>query len=284
MQTVQEAFARLEAPETWSAISCARLAERVWTPPAPDLERAREGLRSDGWLALGGLLDSSEAAAMAGAIRDLHAQGIPPLFAYVFDPFWQVPARFAQAIERVLGEAFDLLPDVWAWHVEPGASGWPAHRGVYEHLRSERGTPGFLNVWIALTLADRDHAGMWVVPLPRDPAYPNAMQDHGASGREGVPLAAPPGTLLAWDANVLHWGGPSLASAVEPRISFSYTLRAAWLRDRRADEPVIPLAGPRTLRERLDLLAEMVDTYGHHGVPEGVRLWARAVSTLRANH
>jgi hypothetical protein len=284
MQTLKEAFARLEAPETWPPLGCAPLAEHVWAPTEASLDRARAGLRSEGFFSLEGLLDGGEAGAMAGVIRRLHAQGIPPLFAYVFDAFWQVPARFAQALERVLGEPFDLLPDVWAWHVEPGASGWPAHRGVYEHLRSERGAPGFLNVWIALTLADRDHAGMWVVPLPRDRAYPSAMQDHGAAEREGVPLAAPPGTLLAWDANVLHWGGASLASAKEPRVSFSYTLRAAWLRDRRASEPVLPLAGPRTLRERLDLLAEMIDTYGHHGVPEGVRLWARAVNTLREHH
>jgi hypothetical protein len=287
MRTLEEAFARLEPPQAWEARAWPRLGERHWEPPAQALADARGQLATEGWIRLGGVLAPEEASALADGVRRLEADGLPALFAYVFDPLWQVPARFARALEHVLGGPFDLVRDVWAWHVPPGRAGWAPHRGVYEVSRSASGAPGFVNVWIALTLANEENAGMWLVPLPRDPAYPNALRDHGAAeGGRAIPLDAQPGTLLAWNANALHWGGASSAQATTPRVSFSFSLRAAWARDSDAvyaSLETLPLTGPQTVRERLDLLAEMVDTYGHNGLSDGVRLWARATNTLRAS-
>lgn len=231
---------------------------------------------SAGFVVVPDVVPAALVAPMAAAIRGLVDAGLPPVFAYVFDPFWHVATRLTPLADAVLG-AHDLLADVWAWLVPcgEGNAGWPAHRGSYT-LDGAGGRPAMLNAWIALSEATRANGCMHVVPLDRDPNYPARLDDLSAT--EGaVALEVAPGTALVWDANALHWGGASSAEAREPRISFSYTFRA------RGQRPGPRLPSRLDFRSRLDVIASQILVYGDLDptLPEAIAVWARGVAHMQ---
>lgn len=208
-------------------------------------------LERDGWLAVVGFSRPDELAAIDSAIDALAREGLPPLFVYAYPALWSIGDRVAQAMSRALDAEYGVMDDAWAFRVPvgPGHAGWAAHRGVYE-LAKDRRAPDVLNVWIAVTDATVDNSCMFVVPLDRDPGYPNDLRSH-AGTTEGIAIPALAGTALVWNANVLHWGGPSTERAKAPRTSITFTLRR--------DAPP-PQVGDHVAR--LDVIADQILTYG----------------------
>ncbi len=227
-----------------------------------------------GYLARPGVVSTERARAMVRAVHALHAAGLPTVFAYVYDAFWEPLAEVRLLAEAELGPC-DVLADVWAFRVEPSSRGWTAHRGLSEF----EGDRVMLNVWLALTHATVDTSCMFIVPLDRDPAYPGELSSIRVPEGEAVALEALPGTALAWDANALHWGGEMSALATEPRVSATYTLRRSDRR--RADLPVLDL-GALDFRRRLDLIAGELTKYAEMTkVAPAMLEWARLTLLTR---
>lgn len=258
-------------------------------PISPTIELATRGAvpgappfaswPASGHLAIPGLVAPDEARRMANAIRALVYAGVPALFAYVYDAFWMPLGPLLAALEPLVGRCH-ALRDVWAWLVPIGDQhgGWKPHRGTYVVERTSSGAPGTINVWIALTDTTPDNACMHAVPLDRDVAYPSRLDDVSVDPQLAAPLPAAAGTALAWDSNLLHWGGRSSARARAPRISFSYTLRASELPSP-GTEPVD--FEHLSFRARLDLIAQMIGIYGENEPPpEPIRTWARMLALL----
>lgn len=123
---------------------------------------------------------------------------------------------------------------------------------------------------------------MWLVALEDDASYPGALArtDDTCSAARPAPLAA--GEALAWNANVLHWGGPCSAAAKGPRTSCSFSLVRADAVDRLPFPPV-SLEG-LDLERRLDVVAAQIEVYGE-GQPDvtrEARAWAAARRALAA--
>lgn len=238
---------------------------------------SRARLGRDGYLELAEAAAPAPCARLVTGIGQLLAAGLPAAAVYLFDEPWRLGEGLCARMSALVGEPYVLLNDVWAWQIAAGSRGWAPHRGSTEQL--DRRAPELLNVWVALSDAPEERSCMHVVPLDADPAYP-AELDHievppGAS--RALPVTA--GTALAWNANVLHWGGACAVTATAPRVSCSFSLaRGAFARR-------FPLAGAatRSFEERLDALALQVETYGEGqpDVHDEVREWARATCALR---
>ena len=236
---------------------------------------------ASGYLALNAVLDPATALALARAVEAVHARSLHPTFLYVYDEAWQVLDALRPRLVPFLGAVVDVLPDVWAWYIDPrtDASGWPIHRGVYEDVRDPAGTPGLVNLWIALTDVTERNACMHVVPLDRDPHFPTNLKNLGALENRGLALPILAGGALVWNANVAHWGGTCDPTFGKPRVSMSFTLRG-----RRVLETGTPgLRLPLSFRDRLDLIAEQFATYGDLDLaPERNEMrWAAMVSEMR---
>ena len=233
---------------------------------------------SAGYLELSSRIDVGLAAALARGIATLCSSGLHPTFVYVYDEAWRVLDCLRPLLSPVLGGGFDVLADVWAWHIDPktDCSGWPIHRGWYDDVRGPDGVPCLLNVWVALTDATERNACMHVVPLSSDPHYPGDL--HNLASLENLAVALPirAASALVWNANAAHWGGGCDPSFHEARISMSFTVR------RRGSPPDgLPcLRLPLTFRQRLDLIAEQFETYGERELPPE-RLEMRWASALR---
>jgi len=245
-------------------------------PPSEPRRLAREG-----WMELEGAVPAATAAAIARAVERLRSDALHPLFVYAFDETWAIGRQLARALETSLGAPYDVVPDIWSFFVpaDPTASGWPPHRGSYELAARDR--PELLNAWIALTDATPDNSCMYVVPLNADRAYPSDLASTDAARSAGRALPASAGTALVWNANVLHWGGPSTARALAPRVSVTFTLQ-------RRGGALPPLDLARfDLAQRLDVIAEQVEVYAHldRTVTPELREWAalmRGFSRVRA--
>jgi hypothetical protein len=237
--------------------------------------------RTAGYLRLDPLLDPATTAALARAVSALRSRDLHPTFLYVYDEAWLVLEALRPWLSQLLGDDFDVLADVWAWHIDPRTDrgGWPIHRGWYEDVRDLTGTPGLLNVWVALTDASERNACIHIVPLSRDPHYPGDLNNLAALEALGLALPTAAGSGLVWNANAAHWGGTCDPSFSQARMSMSLTVgrRAGPARD------IQRVHLPLPFRARLDLIAEQFETYGDKelGPERNEMRWARVLRGMR---
>lgn len=194
----------------------------------PVAERSAQRMIKDGYFDTPPIMSQARAARLAVVIGDLAARGIAPVFAFVYDEFWQMACGMSPVLASLLGEDFQMTPsDIWAWHVTPSstAAGWGPHRDMFagEAVR-EDGRPRVVNVWIPLTDATPLNSCMYVLPMRHDGNIPGNLEEAPSFGNfmaiqniRAVPAAA--GSALGWNTHVMHWGGRSTEWAEQPRIS-----------------------------------------------------------------
>jgi hypothetical protein len=240
------------------------------------LAEALRTFHRDGYLMLERVLPPDLCDALASGSTQLRAAGLPALFLFVFDEAWRAVFGLRGVLDAVLGPDHGVVPDVWAWHLARGADehGWAVHRGLYHDVRDASGRPRVVNLWIPVTDVDPANACMYVVPATLDAGFPTSKEPSDTDLTNARPIPAPRGSVLLWNANVLHWGGTMSPEALSARISLSFSARAPH-----AAGDLGPILG---FHERIDLLADMILVYGHHApdLGDAVR-WAQANMTMR---
>lgn len=249
-----------------------------------DPRAALRDFPSEGVATLPALLSPGRAAALVKVLDELAARGLPPVFAYALDAFWEPLARLVPVVEGLVGPC-EVLADGWAWNIAPGSgkSGWAPHRGTYDPMRQPDGRPGLVNVWIALSDVTLDTACMHVVPLSKDAGYPHALarQPFDTSHAKAYPL--PPGHALFWDACSLHWGGPMTPAATHARAAYSFTLQAKSVPRLEGFDAVDDIKNMSFI-QRLDLIAGQIVRYGMlDEVAAPLLEWAELLTALRAS-
>jgi phytanoyl-CoA dioxygenase PhyH len=221
-------------------------------------------LLTEGYFHLGPRLPADHVARMAAAVRRLHAERIPPVFMYVYDDCYNLHGYLGAFLRALLGPGFRVLPDLWAWHVEPGptSKGWRPHRDRdYSALRPN-GLPKSLSIWVPLTDATTWNGCMYVMPASRDHNFKAKIKKYDVPNLQDIrALPAPAGSVLGWNQALLHWSGRSSSRATEPRLSFSIEYQ-------RGDEPPFnePLLDPAVLPpfdRRLGLIGKQMLQYRH---------------------
>jgi ectoine hydroxylase-related dioxygenase (phytanoyl-CoA dioxygenase family) len=199
---------------------------------------------------------------MAGAIRLLHANRLPPVFAFHFDEFWLVLAQLRRVIATILGDGYVMLPDFWAWHVDPmtADSGWPPHRDKGRRALFPDGRPQSLTLWLPLTDATPINGCIYVVPADRDPTYNTAAEESlqfTLSDIRALPAAA--GSILAWTQAIIHWGGHAASRDAPPRISLSCEFQRGDVAP--FNSPLLPPAAMPDFATRHSLIGRQVLRY-----------------------
>jgi ectoine hydroxylase-related dioxygenase (phytanoyl-CoA dioxygenase family) len=142
---------------------------------------------------------------------------------------WNIPHRLEKLLTCLLGDGYGLLSAFWAWRLAPGTAscGWPPHRDRAGITVQKDGTPNSITVWIALTNATPENGCIYVVPPECDPYYGGAASSvdvHDVQNVRAIPAQA--GRALAWNHQLLHWGG-TIARATEARVSIAFEFRRA---------------------------------------------------------
>jgi hypothetical protein len=201
---------------------------------------------------------------MARAILVLDQHRWMPVFAFLYDEFWLMFHQLQNVLARLLGADFQLMPDFWAWYIDPrqGQSGWEPHRDDSKNWLLPDGRPKSVTVWIALTDATPLNGCIYVVPADRDPTY-NTPQNHDWRFKlpdvRALPAAA--GSVLCWNSEVLHWGAHSSPRATQPRISVAYEYQRGDVPP--INQPVMPAGSIPNFQMRLQLVAKQLLQYQH---------------------
>jgi ectoine hydroxylase-related dioxygenase (phytanoyl-CoA dioxygenase family) len=208
---------------------------------------------------------NSPLAAVTDCIARLNAAGLLPVFAFMYDEMWMLAHQLHPVIESLLGPNYAMLPDFWAWHVDPSKaeSGWRPHRDKGYRALTADGTPTSVTAWIPLTAATTLNGCMYVVPADRDPTYGTPQdKDWKFEYSDIRALPGEPGQFFVWNQAVLHWGSHATPRAGNrPRMSCAFEFQ-------RTDIPAWnqPLLAPRaalSFAQRLQLIGKQVKQYQH---------------------
>lgn len=255
------------------------LAVEVVVPPV-DATDGAPAIAERGFTLLGATA-GAQCEQLRDAVDAIVIDGSPATLVYAFDAVWALGEAIRVAVSQYFGCAYDVAGDAWAWSIAPGGGrGWTAHRGI-SHLVLDRARPEVLNAWVALSDVSVDRACMHAVPLDVDAGYPGALE-RTDSVRAAVALPVSAGSVLAWNANVLHWGGECLPTARGRRTSCSFTLVRADSKSR-IGLPIVRV-GDLDLTSRIELIARQLMVYGE-GQPDvspQFLEWARATCALGA--
>lgn len=235
-----------------------------------DRKNLVQRLGRDGYLKTGPFIDPNLIAAMKHAMLVLRRQGLPPVFAYVYDEFWDIARgpSFRALLADAFGPGCRQSPRVWAFHIgtEDGAVGWPPHvdGGHLAH------TTDRITLWIPITDATLENGCMNVVPKH---LLPSSLPDDFANDASGISpkvwrtmlqgaraLPVRAGSMLAWDFQVVHWSS-FCDGAVEPRMSLAVEIIAASAEPAESELPLFDLVSLPSFDERLRAIAKGILSY-----------------------
>jgi Phytanoyl-CoA dioxygenase (PhyH) len=202
-------------------------------------------------------------AMMADTVRRFSADGIPPVFCFVFDEFW-APFHALDAVYGGVLGPYGMLPDFWIWNVDPakGEAGWKPHRDRGRLSLRPDGRPITLTTWIPLSEATPLNSCMYLVPAHADPTYGTPHENEWRFELPAIrALPAKPGEVLVWNQAVLHWGSRTSQRATETRISMAFEFQASDTKP--FNTPILPRGKWVPFDSRLKLIAKQVLQYRH---------------------
>ncbi len=258
--------------EYWRELCPQLQVEGAGSPPAVQLPPAADLLGTfirEGHLNIPDVFPSEHIARMRDAVVTLHRQGIPPLFAFVYDEFWLTTARLFPFVSAVLGPDYRVprRPTICAWYVEPAddAAGWKPHRDNPAGIDAD-GAPSSITLWLPLTDATPLNGCMYVLPAHLDDAFQrrdftvapqvpvNVLQNVRA-------LPATAGSLLAWNTGVLHWGARASRLGAGPRCSYACEFVRGSAATPKGAKPLLRPDETPTFTERIGLLGRLLQQY-----------------------
>jgi hypothetical protein len=212
-------------------------AENGWVPDTPTdghtMAAALAHYRRDGYASLDRVLNVHQAARMRQCIETLRAHDWPPVFAYIYDAFWQigrVPAIHT-LLRELLGEEPLLLPRVWAHYVAAavGNAGW------LPHIDGRPNSAPTMSLWIPLSEATLSNGCMYIVA--RDEQTRSLGEAFGTGTtytvddvrtllRRTTACPSTPGQMLFWDERIIHWGSAYQAGAPRVSLALEFSTRA----------------------------------------------------------
>ncbi len=214
-------------------------------------------LHERGYLHLPEQFTQEELQPLIEGMNALKAEGILPVYIYVYDQSWLIFEKLRGLLSYVLGEDYALLPNFWAWHLNAvGESGWPAHRDCDAQTVFDIGGDKLLmslSLWVPLTDADEANGCMHVVEYKHE--------NKGGGDAIATPLPAAAGSVLGWPQDVLHYGGAYTKDAKNPRLSLSFEFQNTGF-DPLA-EPLLSTKSPPDFEYRLKLLEDQLSKYRH---------------------
>lgn len=237
-----------------------------------DVIQAIQGLvRQEGYFQGNFTQWNARFAALTDVIARLNQVGLLPVFAFMYDEMWMLAHQLLPVIEGLLGPKYAMLPDFWAWHIDPtkAESGWRPHRDKGYKALAPDGSPTSVTLWIALTQATTLNGCMYIVPADRDPTY-GTPQDNDWKFQypDARALPANPGDFFIWNQAVLHWGSHASPRAGNaPRMSCAFEFQRtdipAW------NQPLLQPRGILSFADRMRLIGKQVKQYQHmYPLPE----------------
>ena len=201
---------------------------------------------------------------LESVISKLASQDLLPVFAFAYDEFWLLQAKFKNILGGFLGEDYKMLPAFWAWHLDPAKqeAGWEPHRDRDRHALEADGSPLAVTLWIPINEANPMNGCIYLVPANRDRAYGTERETSFDFEYAAVrALPAKPGDALIWNHAILHWGARASERAASPRMSIALEYQRGDINQMK--DIIIEAQSLPSFEQRLDLIARQIVSYTH---------------------
>jgi hypothetical protein len=228
-------------------------------------------LANDGYFEVQSLLPRRALERMRRGIDVLRQHDWPPVFAFVYDEFWQVTRvpSLVRLLATVLGPGYRQIPHVWSFFVPAalGAAGWKPHvdRGGRSSWEKR------LVLWIPLSDATLDNGCIYVIPRRRiahrierawleTKSYTASELNAILQGSRALPART--GSVLGWDFNLIHWGS-ACGDGAGPRVSLSVEFIGPNTEPTRDECPLLEAAADRLppFAQRLHVIGRAIRDY-----------------------
>lgn len=213
---------------------------------------------------------------MADLFQKIVDMGLPPVFSFVFEEFWNLSFQLDDFVRGVLHEDYAMLPDFWAWLIKPGSSGFAPHRDKGPDSLFMDRRPKSITVWLPITEAHPLNGCMYILPANRDRFY-GINQQFGGTLADVRALPGKPGDVFSWTQHAFHWSAHAADEhMLPPRMSVAFEFQ-------RRDIPAynVPLLKSGVMppfEQRLSLIAKQVLQYKHlYGPTQDLLDSARAI-------
>ena len=243
-----------------------------------DWELCKQLISEDGYFAYESFFPQRNVDRLAACLKRLDAAGIPPVFCFLYDEFWEVLGQLDPLLADLLGP-YTLLPAVWAWIVKPTEqTAFAPHRDQARQTSvDDENHLDYLTLWIPLTDLNHLSSSICIVPASLDADYAKNTQRTRVEDLQDIrSLQVPRGSVLAWTVALAHWGTKQSRFG-EPRMSIGYYVQkvSAEL----LAEPPIDLKSPFSLRSRLQLVGQQILDYSRDRGNELINL-AKSLTDL----
>lgn len=228
-------------------------------------------LKEEGYFQTHPVIPPATLQQMLECIENVRKIGFPPMFALVYDVFYQVFAYFDSSLARILGKGYKLMPNFWVYYIDTSDSGkgFEPHRDAeYANTIGPDGMPNVITIWVTITDATPLNSCMYLVPANRDPQYVNAIHDLNTGATQfaledirALPTKA--GVLSCWDQYVFHWGSRSSKRAKLPRVSYAAYCQRGDISS--VDDVAIDIPSVLDFETRLALICKGLYRYSYVG-------------------
>jgi hypothetical protein len=237
------------------------LDEETWTT-------CKQTIADDGYFAYQGWFDDGQIERMAKCFEELDAKGIHPVFAFVYDEFWDLLMQLDPLLSDLLDD-YECLPAVWSWFVRPNnQSAFAPHRDQVRELDiDDEEHLDYLTIWVPLTDLDHLSSAICVLPASLDPNYERCTAEIEVENLQDVrSLQGKRGSVFCWTTQLAHWGTRQ-SSHGPPRMSVGYYLKRTEAENLEEEAPV-DFASPLSLRQRLSIIGQQIKNYSRSASAE----------------
>ncbi|RAP24611.1 hypothetical protein DID73_01375 [Candidatus Marinamargulisbacteria bacterium SCGC AG-343-K17] len=220
-------------------------------------------LKHDGYTIFKELLPNDIFDPLNRAFDELKSANILPVGIITHPLFWQIVHALDPIIEHILNEPYAILPETWAWDIDPNKSnkGWAPHREKLFSCVTSDGMPKSMSCWFPITPANPENSCMYVLPASDDPYYPVGKTKFDYPIQSIRALPAEPGDVIVFNHNILHWGSQSSQWGTTPRRAIAFESQINSIPP--YNEPTIQPKSLPNITDCQQLYNQIIQQYDH---------------------
>lgn len=233
-------------------------------------------VNEDGYFAYPSWFDPKNILRLKTCFLQLESAGIHPVFAFVFDEFWDLLLQMDPIFSEIWDE-YELMPNVWSWLVRNDTqTAFPPHRDMVRHVEIvDEEHLDYLTVWIPLSDLNHLSSCMCLIPASLDPNYESETQNATVEDLQTIRcLQGPAGSVFCWSTQLVHWGTRQSRWG-EPRLSVGFFVKNAEAGA--LDDQSLDLSGKLSLQDRLRIIGRQILDYDRKAEPTTLEFAKRLI-------
>ncbi len=232
-------------------------------------EQCKQVLHTDGYFAYPSWFSETDLHQLRSCIEKLAEVKLPPIFAFVFDEFWELMVGLTPLMSDLLEDEFQFLPAIWAWHVTPeNQTAFAPHRDQVQDADDD--PLDYLTLWVPLTDLDHRTSCICVLPASADLDYQSGVSQATVNNLQDVrTLQGPAGSVFCWTTGLIHWGTRQSVFG-QPRMSVGF-----YVQNPDAEchyPPPLDFSEPLSLNQRLAIIGQQILFYSREAKDDELTL------------